>query len=142
MPLRSAGGASETGLGVRLPDGTQATLPVGETNFSQTFMPGVYTLTSAGTPRKFAVNLDPSESRTSPLPADELERLGAPLAHQAPTVARETDRKLRLRNTDLEDRQKLWRWFVVTTLAILTLETGLAGLASRRSVPLAEASAS
>jgi hypothetical protein len=51
------------------------------------------------------------------------------------TAARETDRKIRLRNTDLEDRQKLWRWFIVTTLAVLALETWLAGLAARRSVP-------
>jgi hypothetical protein len=103
--------------------------------------PGIYTLGAQpasarpGQPeaaRRFAVNLDPAESRTAPMPLDELERLGAPLVHQPTAATREIERKVRLRNTELEERQKLWRWFLIGTLAILLVETWLAGWTARK----------
>src|SRR5207245_1998087 len=119
----------------RAPDGSELSLASGETNFTKTFMPGIYTLSHptrrADAPSqrggegqgegnfrasqsqesaRFAVNLDDRESRTAPLPGDELERLGVPLAQQ-PTVASQSARQTRLQNSELEARQKLWRWF-------------------------------
>ena len=47
-------------------------------------------------------------------------------------ATREIERKVRLRNTELEERQKLWRWFLLGTLAILLVETWLAGWTTRR----------
>jgi hypothetical protein len=132
VPLGPSQAVGSSGLSVRLPDGSQVDLTAGATNFSQTATPGIYTLVSAGPGRRFAVNLDPAESRTVALPVDELERLGAPLAHSVTTVAREAERKLRLQNTELESRQKLWRWFVVITLAVLLFETWVAGRSGRR----------
>ena len=112
---------------VQLPDGSLASLSAAETNFSKATMPGIYNVVSATPARRFAVNLDPAESRTAPVSVDELERLGAPLAHRVTAMDREAERKLRLQNTELEIRQKLWRWFVVMTLAVLLFETWLAG---------------
>ena len=86
----------------------------------------------------FAVNLDPTESRTGPLPIDEFERLGAPVAHHIAALTSEVQKKIRLQNADLENRQKLWRWFILATLSLLLVETYLAGRATRRSTKTGE----
>lgn len=138
IPLAPAEGNASAGLAVRLPDGSQVNLAAGETNFSHASLPGIYTVISPQSTRRFAVNLDPTESRTAALPADELERLGAPVARQVPSIVRQTERQHRLQNTELENRQKLWRWFVLVTLAVLLFETWLAGRTSRGPMPQAE----
>ena len=76
-------------LVVRLPDRSQVNLAAAETNFSGTTMPGIYTVASPQPARRFAVNLDPAESRTMPLPPEELVRFGAPVAHPITAVVRE-----------------------------------------------------
>jgi hypothetical protein len=120
--------------GIQLPDGSNLTLQAGATNFSQTLWPGVYSIRSALGARRFAVNLEPSESRTAPLPADELERLGVPAPQSTPMASTEADRKAHLHNAELESRQKLWRWFILATLAALGMETWLAGRTARRGL--------
>jgi hypothetical protein len=121
-------------VSVRLPDGSVANLPAGETNFSRTTMPGVYTVTSAQPPKLFAVNLDAAESRTTPLAVEDLERLGAPISRQVPAVTQAAKLKTRLQDTEVEARQKLWRWFIAATLAVLLFETWLAGRTQRASM--------
>jgi hypothetical protein len=130
-------GPNEAGAVVHTPDGSELRLGSGEAIFSQTMTPGVYTLGSQPG-RRFAVNLDAAESRTAPMPVDELERLGAPVLHQPTVASREAERKVRLRNTELEERQKLWRWFLLGTLGVLLIETWLAGRTARR-IPAPEA---
>jgi len=122
--------ANETGLLVHPPSGSELHLSPGEAIFSQTMAPGIYTL-GAQAGRRFAVNLDAAESRTAPMPLDELERLGAPVVHQPTVATYEAQRKVRLRNTELEERQKLWRWFLLGTLAVLFAETWLGGWTAR-----------
>jgi hypothetical protein len=122
------------------PDGSELRLSSGEAIFSQTVTPGIYTLGSQPE-RRFAVNLDAAESRTVPMPLDEIERLGAPVVHQPTVATREADRKVRLRNTELEERQKLWRWFLLGTLGVLIVEIWLAGRTARRT-PASEAATS
>ncbi len=126
-------GASEPS--VRLPDGKELSIRMGDTNFSGTAMPGIYLVNGVPSQRRFAVNLEATESRTAPMAVDELERLGVPTGHSAPVALTETDRKIRLQNSELEARQKLWRWFIVATLAVLALETWLAGRTTRRNLP-------
>jgi len=150
VPLPAARVDGDGPLVIRAPDGSQISLAAGETNFTRTTIPGIYSLerprAAAGAltergedtaPYRFAVNIDPAESRTVPLPTDELERLGAPVAKQTPTAAQQTERKVRLQNAELEARQKLWRWFIVATMAVLLLETWLAGRTARRATALA-----
>jgi len=95
--------------------------------------PGIFTLNSQP-PKTFAVNLDPAESRTQPLPADELERLGAPVSHSQPSPLNSQLLRVRLQNADLENRQKIWRWIILATMALLLAETWLAGRTARRLV--------
>jgi Mg-chelatase subunit ChlD len=123
---------TRAGAVVNLPDGSPLKLAAGETNFTQTLMPGVYQV-KAGTKEKlFAVNLDASENLTSPLPLDELERLGVPVSAPTPTMAQANRAKTLLQSAELENRQKLWRWFIAATLGMLLMETGLAGWIARK----------
>ena len=117
---------------VTLPDGSSVRLAVGQTNFTRALMPGIYHLKSGKTERRFAVNLDAVESRTSPLPLDELERLGVPVAAAPMETARVAQQKAVLQSAELENRQKLWRWFVAATLGVLLVETAVAGWMARR----------
>lgn len=81
---------------------------------------------------RFAVNLDANESRTAPLASDELERLGVSLtpAEAKPVVT--GDSKIVLQGVEAENRQKLWRWFIAATLAVLLVESALAGWTARK----------
>ena len=125
------GGEASAGT-VKLPDGAQVRLNPGETNFTHTVMPGVYSISAASPPRRFAVNLEAAESRTAPLPADDLERLAVPAPHAALVANTPAERAARLQNGELEARQKLWRWFILAALVVLGLETWLAGRTARR----------
>ncbi len=119
---------------VLLPDGSRFEIAAGETNFSRTLMPGIYSVGTGPLAPRFAVNLDPTESRTTPLAGEELERLGAPLARQAPLVHTEAQKQLRLQNAELEARQRLWRWFIGVAIGLLLLETWLAGRTGRKAI--------
>lgn len=124
---------------VRKPDGTTVQLASSETRFTQTDQPGIYELLGAPTPVKFAVNLDAAESRTAPMPVDELERLGVPMKSTEAAPAVVAAKLESLHNAELEARQKLWRWLIVAALAVLLVETWLAGWISRRNIAPAEA---
>jgi hypothetical protein len=132
VPLASLDSAHKAGAIVSLPDGSQQTLSEEQKEFSQTDLPGIYSVAKDGATRHFVVNLDPAESRIMPLPVDELERLGVPSIQPIDTSPIEKVRKTRLQNVELENRQKLWRWFLSLTLLVLLLETWLAGRTARR----------
>jgi hypothetical protein len=129
----STGQANRTML---TPDGSRINLPAGEANFSQTILPGIYRAFSQDHPKesRFVVNLDATESRTTPVPLDELERLGAPVTRRVSPIGTEADKKVRLQNADLENRQKLWRWLILATLSVLLVETYFAGRTARQSL--------
>jgi hypothetical protein len=132
--------AAEAGpVVVRKPDGAEVRLAAGESRFSQTDLPGIYTVASVQPPVSFVVNLDPAESRTAPLPVDQLEQLGVPLKPQQLDAATQVELKRRLHDTELEDQQKLWRWLTFAAVVVLLVETWLAGWMTRRPVAQAEA---
>jgi hypothetical protein len=85
----------------------------------------------------FAVNLDPQESATEPLPVELLEAAGVRLLHQD-RVSREAmaladaDQQRQLMNRELESRQQIWKWLIASALGVLLLETLVAGRLSRR----------
>jgi hypothetical protein len=121
-------------LTLRRPDGSAVELPAGESSFSQTDQPGVYVVTPAQPPFRFAVNLAADESKTAPLPLEELARLGVPLKIQSALAAKQAvERQAVFLAVELENRQKLWRWLLLVALVVLIVETGLAGWITRRS---------
>jgi len=134
VPLTRDPARSGSVVTVMRPGGLTATLASTELDFSDTQAPGVYRLDAGVEPARFAVNLDPAESRTTPLPADELERLGVPMARPAADPPQVAARAARLRDTELESRQKLWRWVILATLVMLIVETWLAGWTARRAL--------
>jgi hypothetical protein len=94
--------------------------------------PGLYPPDPAHPERLVAVNLSPSVSRTEPLPADELERFGAPSARPEATPAQTAQAKVVLAAAEAESRQKLWRWILGAAVVVLLIESGLAGWTARR----------
>lgn len=120
-------------IAIGKPDGTQITLARDQRIFPQTDRPGIYTATAGSRSVRFAVNLDAAESRTAPLPFDELERLGVPLKPRTVEAAKQVEQKRRLHSAELENQQKLWRWLTVAAVMVLILETWLAGWLTRRT---------
>lgn len=117
---------------IQPPEGAAVALAAGATEFAGTVQRGLYEVTGGARPLRFAVNLDANESRTAPLAPDELERLGVPVAPPAAAVEKSPEDRTLLQAAEAENRQKLWRWFIAATLAVLLVETALAGRAARR----------
>jgi hypothetical protein len=113
-------------LAVHEPDGTVATLLRGSAHFTDTAQPGLYTVDTADGPRSFAVNLDPQESKTAPLEVETLEQMGCRMASYSPKPLNHAELR-QMYNAELENRQKIWRWLILAAIAVLIVETWLAG---------------
>ena len=90
--------------------------------------PGVYETTGTAITRHFAVNLRPSESELAPLPNDTFAALGIPVAGSsaaAATLSPNSQRKLR--ESESEAQQNLWRAVVLILLGLLAAESWIAG---------------
>jgi hypothetical protein len=129
LPLGLAAGETAT---VARVGGVAVIVPAGTAGFAQTTQPGIYRITKGDRTETRAVNLDAAEARTAPMAADELERLGVPVARAQPPVAAAVAREVALQGAEAESRQKLWRWFVIATLLVLLGESLLAGRTARR----------
>jgi hypothetical protein len=116
---------------VHKPDGSEASLAADATSFEQTDLPGIYQLGSGEKAPRFAVNLSPAESNTAPMPLEQLEQLGVRLG-SAPPQKERLDRIRQERDTELESRQKIWRWLIVGALGVVIVETWWAGRATRQ----------
>ncbi len=128
VELPAIGGSSFV---VRKPDGAEARISSEKSAaFSETDQPGIYEITSGDEPQRFAVNLATAESNTAPLELEQLEQLGVK-ASTGLSRAEQLKRIRQQRDTELESRQKFWRWLLVGTLGILIFETFWAGRAAR-----------
>jgi hypothetical protein len=106
--------------------------------FTQTDEPGIYRAGAGPGELRFAVNLASAESNTAPMDMSQLEQLGVPLAAGV-SRAQQLDRIRQQRDTELESRQKIWRWLIVGVLGVLIVETALAGRTARQVVQTMEA---
>ncbi len=134
--LPSEGGASQ-GLTIRKPGG-QIVKTTDNQTFSETDEPGAYTIDSPAGARSFAVNLDPSESKTSPLHVETLEQFGCRLVNRSAQKP-ENEEGRQMQSVELENRQQFWRWLILAAILVLILETWLAGRLSRPRLARAEA---
>jgi hypothetical protein len=112
------------------PDGTKVVVSAKEGTFVGTDQPGVYSLTDDDGAELFAVNLDPLESRTAAVGAETLEQFGCRLVGPN-AVAENHQRRQYLHDMQLESRQKLWQWLVLSALGLVVAETWLAGRAAK-----------
>ena len=88
---------------------------------------------------QFAVNIDPSESRIAPFTLEELQSLGIPLKNTLDATAQKKleERRRHLLASETEAQQKLWRNFLLAALALIVIESWLAGRISRQPAPVA-----
>ena len=116
------------------PHGKQIQLASTDADFTGTVLPGTWTLISADGASRFAVNVDPDESRTDRLPIETLESLGIRLsdAPQQPVSAGARPTERQLRSAELENRQRYWQWLIVAAIFVLAVESLLAGRLSHR----------
>lgn len=97
---------------------------------SSTFnTPGIYTFKEPDKPEQLiAVNIDSSESRTSPLPEEDLIRIGVPIrASDDAASAIQMAREIQQKDSETEAQQKNWRWLLAAAVGIFLLESWLSG---------------
>ena len=111
---------------MRKPDGSEAPVPAGG-RFSATDEPGIYEANPGEL--RFVVNLDPEESRTSPLGRDQLAALAMPM-ETAAAASQTAASGIHAPGADAEQRQKLWRWLVIAAVIFLLVETAIAAKVS------------
>jgi hypothetical protein len=131
--------SSESSLIVTKPDGKESKVAADNSpltthhslTFKDTDQPGLYEVMKTSPVQRFAVNLAASESNTAPLELEQLEQLGVKTGVKL-TRAEELKRKRQERDTELESRQKIWRWLLIGVLGVLVFETFWAGRATRQ----------
>jgi hypothetical protein len=121
---------SAAAVRVRKPDGSTVSLAADATAFDGTDQPGEYGLETPSGVRPFAVNLDPAESLTAPLPAETLEQFGCRLVHRG-AEPRTSDAERQQQNAELERSQSLWRVLILVAIAAVLAETALSGWRTR-----------
>jgi hypothetical protein len=103
------------------------------TAFTGADKPGIYHLLANGQDVPLAVNVAPEESRTVPQVAEDLEQWGVKFTN-AELEKSLAEKEKFLRNSELENRQKSWRWLLISVLGLLAVETALAGRLSRSAI--------
>ncbi len=120
---------------IRKPDNSLIDLEPEQQDFNYTELPGIYTIESPSENQLFAVNLSPQECRTAPLPLDELEQFGISFQGSSNVPAEHTlQAKQHSSLVEMEYQQKLWRRLLIALLAVLIVETWLAGWLTRPAV--------
>jgi len=117
---------------IRVPDNTAVEPDANDRTFTQTDLPGLYTVESPTGNRAFAVNLAPGESRTEPMAAEDIEKMGIslqPVSDVLPLAAGQTRQDSSF--AQMESQQKLWRWVLAATMAMLLIEIWLSGWLTR-----------
>jgi hypothetical protein len=127
LPLAAGHG----GGSLRGPEGAISSVPAVAKELGPFTTPGIYEWTSGGKSERLAVNLDPAESRTSPLRREQLEERGLPAVRPVEGEPKGVQAREQLENSALEARQKIWRWALVAALLALALEMILAGRTAR-----------
>jgi hypothetical protein len=117
---------------MRRPDGLTIDLETDQQIFAQTNLPGIYTSESPSGTRQFAINLPARESRTDPMPIEDLERLGVAMGPSSSIAIKRPEQAMAQSSfSEMESEQKLWRWVIIAVLAALLVETWLGGWLTR-----------
>jgi hypothetical protein len=105
--------------------------------FTATDVPGIYTIEAPKQSQPFAVNLAASECRTDPMPLEDLEKLGLPVAGLATDNQKMAAKGKQAADfVAMESHQKLWRWVIVAVLGMVFFETWLAERVRASSKPV------
>ena len=130
-------GSGQANLEIRKPDDSVVRLNAGEESFTQTDLPGIYTIQSSTENHIFALNLPARECRTAVMPIEDLEMLGVSLAQPSGDSAEHAELSISKRAgrnssfAGMESEQKIWRWIFIILLAVSFIEIALAGWLTR-----------
>ena len=105
-------------------------------DFASLETPGFYRFVDGTTVQPFALNVTESESRTTPLLTDDLERYGVAMGALTDPVS-ELAIQRQQRDVELEGQQRLWQTILLAVLGLIGLESALSGLLRRRNRPIA-----
>lgn len=131
QPVDLTGLSSKQPLVVHKPDGRHVPMAANASMFAEVDQPGIFAIHGPETSALFAANLPAAESNTAPLEIEQLERLGVNMKKLLARAER-LDRIRQQRDTELESRQKIWRWMLTAVIGVLVLETFLAGRIARK----------
>lgn len=143
LPAPPGAEATQTSLTVKLADGSSVEAKLNEGVFVRTERPGIYTVSDGTSEYVHAVNLAPDESRVESFDPMLLADFGLPVqveSEQAVEVGADDRRaaearadavieQRRLELSEKENQQKLWKWLVLAVLAVLLVESWVAGRA-------------
>lgn len=99
--------------------------------FASLEIPGFYRFIDGTTVQPFALNVAESESRTTPLLTDDLERNGVAMGALTDPVS-ELAIQRQQRDVELEGQQRLWQTILLAVLGLIGIESALSGLLRRR----------
>ncbi|MHC4728347.1 MAG: hypothetical protein ACYS17_14095 [Planctomycetota bacterium] len=124
--------AGATNIQIRKPDSSLVSQETGQEVFTQTDLPGVYTIETSAGNQLFAVNLPARECQTAAMQIEDIERFGVSFKQSSNiAVKKTTSAKLQSNFATLEYEQKVWRWVLVALLAVSIIEIWLAGWLTR-----------
>ena len=116
---------------VTTPAGKELKLPADSPSFAATSEPGIYRIVAGDSESRAAVNLAAAESDTAPLDLEQLQQRGVKF-DAGLTRAERIARVRQQRDTELESRQKVWRWLIALALVGLVAESWWAGRAAHK----------
>ena len=124
--------AGASNIQIRKPDDSLVILEADQQVFTQTDLPGIYTIETSAGNHLFAVNLPARECQTAAMQIEDIERFGVSFKQFSDIAVEQTTPARRQRNlAALEYEQKVWRWILVALLAVSLIEIWLAGWLTR-----------
>ncbi len=119
-------------LQIRKPGNSLISLDAGQQVFTQTDLPGIYTIESSAGNQLFAVNLPAKECQTAAMPIEDLEKFGVSFKPSSSVAVERTSQAKRHTSfAGLEYEQKVWWWVFIALLAVSLIEIWLAGWLTR-----------
>jgi hypothetical protein len=117
---------------IRKPDDSFVSLEADQEVFTQTDLPGIYTIETSADNHLFAVNLPPRECQTAAMHIEDIEKFGISFKQSSGIAVEQTTLARRQSKfAALEYEQKVWRWVIVALLAVSLIEIWLAGWLTR-----------
>jgi len=101
--------------------------PTDRSTFQDADRPGIYSVVSLKAQQQFAVNLDPAESDIRPADTELLAKMKVQLSGKPVDKQAQDEKERQLLSHELEQKHKIWRILVIASLAVLIVETWLAG---------------
>jgi len=132
IPIPYSIKAGSANIQIRKPDDFLISLDTGQEVFTQTDLPGIYTIETSAGNHLFAVNLPARECQTAAMQIEDIERFGVSFKQSSGiAVERTTPAKRQRSFAGMEYEQKVWRWVFVVLLAVSLIEIWLAGWLTR-----------